>query len=263
MESAGSAPTTPPLGQRTTGSRSRRCQESQQVQRGDGENNDDSSDRLRDSDVDDGVGTVLLRRPRPEIESRIDAAIEARKQQRNALEATAQARRTGTAATETKTNSEEFEVLGDYEYLDHTADVQIHGWGNCLERALEQVVIGVFGYMTRLELISISEADTREHGHCVEARGHDAESLAFAFAHEWLSVFHETGFVPRRVRVVELDEETWRVTSTGEGEVFDPSRHAQGTEVKAITYSNLQVVTTDPSTFADEPRCDIWMIVDI
>ena len=42
----------------------------------------------------------------------------------------------------------------------------------------------------------------------------------------------------------------------GEGEAFSKSQHVQGTEVKAITYSAMQVIETDQKT-------DIYVIVDI
>ena len=40
-----------------------------------------------------------------------------------------------------------------FEYLDHTADVQIHAWGENLERALEHSVLALFGYMTDLSTV--------------------------------------------------------------------------------------------------------------
>lgn len=35
-----------------------------------------------------------------------------------------------------------------YEYLDHTADVQIYCWGEDLKEAFEQAAIGMYGYIT-------------------------------------------------------------------------------------------------------------------
>jgi SHS2 domain-containing protein len=46
------------------------------------------------------------------------------------------------------------------------------------------------------------------------------------------------------------------ITSSGKGEKMDLHKHTQGTEIKAITYSNMKISETDD-------QCDIWVIVDI
>ena len=48
------------------------------------------------------------------------------------------------------------------------------------------------------------------------------------------------------------------------GETFDLDKHEQGTEVKAITYSAMQIKVTaaDPKAGVEQ-RVDIWTIIDI
>ncbi|GJQ84857.1 hypothetical protein Trydic_g478 [Trypoxylus dichotomus] len=45
-----------------------------------------------------------------------------------------------------------------YEYLDHTADVQLHAWGQNLQEAFEQCGIAMFGYMTELDSVEIKQS---------------------------------------------------------------------------------------------------------
>ena len=42
-----------------------------------------------------------------------------------------------------------------FEYLDHTADVQIHSWGSTLQEAFEQQVLGIMGLITDLSTIRV------------------------------------------------------------------------------------------------------------
>ncbi|CAM9769075.1 unnamed protein product, partial [Hapterophycus canaliculatus] len=76
--------------------------------------------------------------------------------------------------------------------------------------------------------------------------GHDAKSLLFSLLDEFLFLFHSEGlladgfFIPRH----DVPKQTVTAGSCREGETFDLAKHPQGTEVKAITYSNMQVGTT-------------------
>ncbi|XP_047467510.1 protein archease [Mugil cephalus] len=137
-----------------------------------------------------------------------------------------------------------------YEYLDHTADVQIHSWGNTLEEAFEQCAMGMFGYMTDTE--TVEPIDTVD----VESEGEDMESLLFHFLDDWLYKFSaDLFFVPREIKVVHIDRMHFKIRSIGWGEEFSLQKHPQGTEVKAITYSAMQIHDTE--------KPEIFAIIDI
>lgn len=138
-----------------------------------------------------------------------------------------------------------------YEYLDHPADVQLHSWGDDLIEAFEQIAVAMFGYMTELEYVEIKMTGD------IEAEGHDMLSLLFHYLDEFLFLFSaDPFFIPRKVKILEFDRTNFRIKARGYGEVFDIDKHPQGTEVKAITYSNMQV-------HDNENQHELFVIIDI
>ncbi|VBB27928.1 unnamed protein product [Acanthocheilonema viteae] len=122
-----------------------------------------------------------------------------------------------------------------YEYLDHTADIQLHGWGNTLEEAMEQTLISLYAYMTEISTVSA------EYSFDLFASGIDMVSLMARLLDEALFAFStEPFFIGRIARVIKIDREKFEVQVRCWGESFDLNRHPQGTEIKAITYSNMQ-----------------------
>ena len=75
---------------------------------------------------------------------------------------------------------------------------------------------------------------------------------------EFLFVFCTEYFVVSSVKVVDLDVNSFKCKLIGLGETWDPKRHPQGTEVKAITYSNMQI-----NHSKENDRVDIYVIIDI
>jgi len=138
-----------------------------------------------------------------------------------------------------------------YEYLDHTADVQLHAWGDSLEEAFEQCVMAMFGYMTEIEKVDIEESQE------IEAQGEDMLSLLFHLLDEFLFLFSaEPFFIARKVVITKFDRDNFKIRATGYGETFNLSKHPQGTEVKAITYSNMQV-------HEESEKKQVFVIIDI
>ncbi|XP_033109661.1 protein archease-like isoform X2 [Anneissia japonica] len=113
------------------------------------------------------------------------------------------------------------------------------------------VAIAMFGYMTEIDKVEIKQTQS------IEAEGDDVLSLLFHFLDEFLFLFSaDPFFIPRKVQIVEFDMKNFKIQAIGFGETFDLCKHPQGTEVKAITYSNMQV-------HEDRPTNDIYVIIDI
>lgn len=138
-----------------------------------------------------------------------------------------------------------------YEYLDHTADVQVHSWGDDITEVFEQAAVAMFGYMTEIETVEILTTED------IEAEGDDMLGLLFHFLDEFLFLFSaEPFFIARKVKILEFDKENFRIKARGYGETFTLGKHPQGNEVKAITYSNMQVHDNDQ-------QHELFVILDV
>ena len=164
--------------------------------------------------------------------------------------------RGATATTAATGDGAMMQSVCKFEYLDHTADVQLHAWGVNLKEAFEQCAQAMFGYMTQLERVSCTH--TRE----VEVEGHDMLSLLYTFLDELLYGFCADEFCVRDCHISTFDTQRFRIRATSRGETFDLAKHTQGTEIKAITYSNMQV--HDVGSHSTEGRdAHVYVIVDI
>ncbi|CEL94430.1 unnamed protein product [Vitrella brassicaformis CCMP3155] len=139
-----------------------------------------------------------------------------------------------------------------FEYLDHTADVILHAWGDRLKDALEQLAEAMFNYMTDIE--KVLPDGTRE----IEAQGRDLPDLVFHFLDECLFLYGSEYFICSVVEILHIDVTTAPLTirARGYGEKFDRVRHTQGTEIKAITMHEIKIT---------ESCCgaDVYVLVDI
>mmetsp|Transcript_26998 Transcript_26998/g.69585 ORF Transcript_26998/g.69585 Transcript_26998/m.69585 type:complete len:209 (+) Transcript_26998:2378-3004(+) len=149
---------------------------------------------------------------------------------------------------------EQQEECHNFEYLDHTADVQLHGWGKTTESAFAATALAMMNYQTPIN--KVRRKITRE----ITAEGHDLYSLLYNFLDEVLYIFHTELLVCRDIKVTSLDQDAWSITAVGRGETFERGRHEQGTEVKAITYSAMQIYENNCD---HQEGCHIYVIVDI
>eukprot|EP00963_Diacronema_lutheri_P014246 scaffold2858_cov659-Pavlova_lutheri.AAC.217 len=140
----------------------------------------------------------------------------------------------------------------NYEYRDHTADIQLHAWGKNMAEAFENVGLAMFNYMTPLSGVSVDPSKEKTY----KMQAHDMQSLLFAFLDELLFIFNTEFFVCKEIRIVKFNRETWEIEAQGLGETFSPETHVMGTEIKAITYSAMQANES-------EERAEVYVIVDI
>ena len=120
-----------------------------------------------------------------------------------------------------------------YEFFDHTADIGIRAHGQTLEQlfiALAQGLVELIAEDSRIE-----PQETRR----MELSADSTESLLLAWLKELLYWFSTDRFLPVRFELTEVTLTSLR--GQVHGEEFDPSRHAPGREVKAITRHLLEV----------------------
>jgi SHS2 domain-containing protein len=123
-----------------------------------------------------------------------------------------------------------------YEFFDHTADIGIRASGRDVAEVLTHLAQGL------TELVA-EDSDLRPvERRFIELQAPDAETLLLHWLQELLYWFSTDRFLPVRYALT--------VTGTslrGElvGERFDPARHAQGREVKAITRHGLRLAPRD------------------
>ena len=124
-----------------------------------------------------------------------------------------------------------------FEYKDHTADTIVHAKGADLKEAFEQAALGTYQVITDISLIE--HKITKE----VNIKSEDNKSLLFDWIDQLIFLFDTEFFVSNKVSIQELSKsnDQFLLKATLEGEEFDISRHSQKSEVKAMTYSFMEV----------------------
>ena len=140
-----------------------------------------------------------------------------------------------------------------FRFLEHTADVRVHSWGKDLESAFEQMAYGLMETITP-DLSKVSSKKEKK----VIIQAEDTEALLFDFLSEFLFIFdvEELVFNDIKVQSIKIIEDRHELNAILKGEVFDKNKHEIGTEVKAITYSDISIIES-------KGRVEIKMVFDI
>ena len=123
-------------------------------------------------------------------------------------------------------------------YEDHTADVQARCWGKSLEEAFNQTAYSLMATITP-DLKKISPKVEKN----IKIEAEDKEALLFDFLSELLYIFdvEELVFNEIKVQIIKESEDLYVLNALLRGEKFDVTKHEVGIEVKAITYSFMEI----------------------
>ena len=125
---------------------------------------------------------------------------------------------------------------GSFEFIDHTADVGIRVKAHDLEGLFETAGLAFSELVTRVD--SVDRRVERQFS----LKEDDIETLLVSWLQELLYLLDTEDLVFARFQVKLQD---FSLKATAWGDVFDPTIHTIRTEIKAITYHQLEVVESD------------------
>ncbi|QEE14719.1 archease [Promethearchaeum syntrophicum] len=144
-------------------------------------------------------------------------------------------------------------LFSGYEFLNHPADVWVHAWGKTFEEAIENCVYSLME--TMFEGSIIESKITRDIVIEEETKG----SLLVAFLSEFLYIFDTDYLIFNHVKIDPIITNSAgkiELHAKCQGEVFDQLKHIPDIEVKAITYSYLEINE-------EKNRTEIKIVYDI
>ena len=124
-----------------------------------------------------------------------------------------------------------------YNILDHTADVKIEVFARTLEEAFEVAGQALVETMTEISKVEAKEKNS------ITVTGEDLYALLYEWLEALIVLFDAEGLIFSRfiVHKIERKNNEWHLTGEVWGEAFNIDKHPQGTEVKAITYAEMEI----------------------
>jgi len=125
-----------------------------------------------------------------------------------------------------------------FKFKNHTADVQVESWGRTLEEAFSQTALSLMTTITP-NLNKISSKIEKK----IDIVSEDKYALCIDFLTEFLFLFDTDDLVFNDIFIESIEslEKGYRLKAVVKGDHFDKDKHEIGTEVKAITYSFMNI----------------------
>ena len=120
-----------------------------------------------------------------------------------------------------------------YHLIDHTADFGIHVYGSDSKELFANAAWALFDTITEIDQLAGLDS-------ChIEVSGDDWSDLMVNWLREVLYLWNGKELLVKKVRILSLSET--ELAATAELDPFNPDRHVIKTEIKAVTYHQIQV----------------------
>lgn len=127
---------------------------------------------------------------------------------------------------------------GNFEFLEHTADVYIAAYGEDLSEAFENAALAMFETMT-----NTADVEPKiEEG--IEVEGDDEQALLYNWLEELLVRFEVENMLYSKFKVLSIEKGAngkFRLKAKAYGEPFNPDKHRQKVGIKAVTYHRMEI----------------------
>lgn len=132
-----------------------------------------------------------------------------------------------------------------YEYLYHIADAKFRAYGSTLEEAFENAALALFNVM--IDTSNLKTTKVRE----MELTSSDVKMLLVDWLSELLYLFEvdEIIFSEFNIDTIEKRGESFLLKGKASGVPIDLSRHTFDTQVKAVTFHELEVEEDESGGF--------------
>lgn len=127
-----------------------------------------------------------------------------------------------------------------YKFLEHTADVLIEAYGASMGEAFSYAAKAMFEIMFDTTTVSPESTAT------VDVSATDLESLLYSWLEELLFRFIVDRIAFSQFKF-DILENGGKLRGLGEarGEPYDRAKHGARTEVKAVTYAEMQIINSE------------------
>jgi SHS2 domain-containing protein len=127
---------------------------------------------------------------------------------------------------------------GQFEFLEHTADVYVQVYGKSMEEAYENSALSMFETITDSDKIAQTIEDT------VEVEAADQYELLYNWLEALLVKSETEGMLYSKFQITDWKEtaESFCFKATVWGEKFDAEKHVQKVAVKAVTYHRMMII---------------------